>query len=110
MIFKGLLILSFVFCSSFAKAELNGREKFSIIMYSTVGGAILGLSTLSFYGKPSDHVGNIYTGAALGLIGGASYVGYKTLQPSQDSPKPNYEFGLVPIDKNQWTAVYAFYF
>lgn len=110
MISRILVSIVFVFISLTARAELSGREKFSIIMYSTIGGAILGLSTLSFYGKPSDHVSNIYTGAALGLIGGATYVGYKTFGTEEERPRTTYEFGLLPTDKDQWTAVYAYYF
>lgn len=39
-----------------------------------VGGAVLGLSTLSFYGEPQEHMSNITAGLALGLIGGTIYV------------------------------------
>lgn len=39
-----------------------------------LGGAILGLSTLSFYDKPSKHVSNIWMGAAVGIIAGVILV------------------------------------
>lgn len=43
-----------------------------------VGGAVLGLSTLSFVDKPSKHVSNIWTGAALGIIAGVLVVAYNS--------------------------------
>jgi hypothetical protein len=43
-----------------------------------VGGAIIGLSTLSFYEQPSDHVANIWTGAAIGVIAGVIWVAYSS--------------------------------
>lgn len=101
----------FVCCTflsfSKAQAELGGREKISIVMYSTIGGAILGLSTLSFYSKSAEHTGNIYTGAGLGLLGGLSYVGYKSFS-SGSSPQvsPSYDFGLLPTNNGQIAAYF----
>ena len=40
------------------------------IVFSGLAGAILGLSTLSFYGRPQDRLNNIGIGFALGIIGG----------------------------------------
>lgn len=58
-----------------------GRSEFSIarrgvatVMISGLGGAVLGISTLSFYGRPEEHVGNIYLGLGLGLIAGMTYL------------------------------------
>ena len=42
-----------------------------------LGGAILGLSTLSFYGRPQDYLANIAVGFAVGIIAGTVYVTYK---------------------------------
>jgi hypothetical protein len=50
------------------------RRNFAIVAFAGIGGAVLGLSTLSFYGTPQDHVANITTGFFLGLAGGAVYV------------------------------------
>ena len=41
------------------------------------GGAVIGLSTLSFAHRPGEHLGNILTGAALGVIAGAGWVAYQ---------------------------------
>lgn len=43
-------------------------------MFCGLGGAVLGLSTLSFYGQPEQHISNIYVGLAVGLLAGTSYV------------------------------------
>lgn len=60
------------------KAELTGtRKQLATIVFAGLAGAILGLSTLSFYGRPQDHLSNIAIGFALGVIGGATYTTYK---------------------------------
>lgn len=50
------------------------RRNFAIVAFAGIGGAVLGLSTLSFYGTPQDHVDNITTGFLFGLAGGMVYV------------------------------------
>src|SRR5690349_19210439 len=47
-----------------------------LVAAAGAGGAVLGLSTLSFYDKPSKHIGNIWTGAAIGIIAGVIFVAY----------------------------------
>ena len=49
-----------------------------------LGGAILGLSTLSFVEEPGDHLKNILVGAALGVMGGVAFVGYSTANKGRD--------------------------
>jgi hypothetical protein len=59
-------------------AELSGtRKQLATIVFSGLSGAILGLSTLSFYGRPQDHLSNIAVGFAFGVIGGAIFTTYK---------------------------------
>lgn len=53
------------------------RKQLATIIFSGLGGAILGLSTLSFYGRPQDKLSNIAIGFAVGVIVGTSYVTYK---------------------------------
>lgn len=48
-----------------------------VIAAAGVGGAVLGLSTLSFVEEPGDHFDNVLTGAAVGLILGVLYVAYR---------------------------------
>lgn len=73
--------------TSFAQAATgpNGfgpKKQLAVIIFSGLGGAFLGLSTLSFYGRPQDHLQNISTGFAIGIIGGVTYTFYQvTTQP-----------------------------
>lgn len=54
--------------------SLPVRQSFATIMFAGLGGAILGLSTLSFYGDPQEHIGNIWLGLGLGTLAGTTYV------------------------------------
>lgn len=60
---------------SFAATEAP-RKNFTTIVYAGLGGAILGLSTLSFHGRPQDHMDDIAIGFAVGIIAGALYTSY----------------------------------
>ena len=53
------------------------RRQIATIIFAGLGGAILGLSTLSFYGRPQDKLSNIAVGFAIGVIAGTAYVTYK---------------------------------
>lgn len=60
------------------KSGLSGpRKQLATIVFAGLGGAILGLSTLSFYGRPQDKLSNIAIGFAFGVIGGTALVTYK---------------------------------
>lgn len=50
------------------------RRNTAAVIFSSIGGAVLGLSTLSFYGRPQEHTDNITLGAAIGFIAGLTYV------------------------------------
>lgn len=63
----------------------NLRRNAATIIFCGLGGAVLGLSTLSFYGKPQEHMGNIYVGLGVGLIAGSGYVYYKALPRIEDN-------------------------
>lgn len=52
------------------------RRQLATIIYAGLGGAVLGLSTLSFYGRPQDKLANIAIGFAVGVIGGTAAVTY----------------------------------
>lgn len=53
------------------------RRQLATILFAGLGGAVLGLSTLSFYGRPQDKLANIAIGFAGGVIVGTAYVTYK---------------------------------
>jgi hypothetical protein len=94
--FKKLITLLFLLTQakvSFAQAtyqsQYDEQENMSVsladqtksdLMFITaagVGGAVLGLSTLSFASEPSKKTDNILTGAAVGIILGVIYVAYR---------------------------------
>lgn len=54
------------------------RRQLATIIFAGLGGAVLGLSTLSFYGRPQDRLSNIAIGFAIGVIAGTVYVTYNT--------------------------------
>lgn len=81
--------------SSFAQARNSQKSKTSVqsprkqittIIFTGLAGAVLGLSTLSFYGRPQERLSNIAVGGAVGLIIGA---GYSTFQAARQL-KPAY--------------------
>ena len=53
------------------------KNDMMVIIAAGVGGAILGLSTLSFVDEPGDHYDNVLTGGAIGLIAGVLYIAYR---------------------------------
>jgi hypothetical protein len=74
------------------RSELSGtRKQLATIVFAGLGGAILGLSTLSFYGRPQDHLSNIAIGFALGIIGGTIYTTYKVAS----KPYEAYDFATL---------------
>ena len=54
------------------------------VLGTTMGGAILGLSTLSFVEEPGDHLKNIVVGGAIGIIVGVGIVAYGQASKSKD--------------------------
>ncbi len=62
----------------------NTQQDIMLVGAAGLGGAILGLSTLSFYETPSKHVSNIWTGAAIGVIAGVLWVAYNSAQKGSE--------------------------
>lgn len=65
----------------------------STVVAVGVGGAILGLSTLSFVEEPTDHLKNIVVGGSIGIIIGVGIVAFKQANKSKGTfssiPKTN---------------------
>lgn len=57
------------------------------VMMTGAGGAVLGLSTLSFVDEPKDHLRNILVGGAIGIIVGVGVVAYNQANVSKDDFK-----------------------
>lgn len=58
--------------------QAGPRKQLSTIFLAGMAGAVLGLSTLSFYGRPQDKLGNIAIGFAIGAVVGTVYTTYDT--------------------------------
>ena len=79
------------------------RRQLATILFCGLGGALLGLSTLSFYGRPQDYLGNIGLGFAVGVIGGTIYVTYKSATTKDYSD----EAALQDNSKFLWAPMVA---
>lgn len=60
--------------TSTSSATTGIRRGVAIVMFAGLAGAVLGVSTLSFYGEPQEHIGNIWTGLTVGALVGGAYV------------------------------------
>ncbi len=83
--------ISFASTTTFAQAAIaekppagGPRRQLGTIIYAGLGGAVLGLSTLSFYGRPQDKLANIAIGFAVGVIGGTAAVTYSAATNPDD--------------------------
>jgi uncharacterized MnhB-related membrane protein len=65
---KLIILIICILIPSKSFAVIHPKDQAKIIFYSGIYGAVLGLSTLSFYDKPSSRTRNIAMGAALGLM------------------------------------------
>ena len=82
-----LLILVSAISLGFSPCALAQNESSSILQDSLsdltivagigLGGAVLGLSTLSFTEEPKDHMKNILVGGAIGIIAGVGIVAWQ---------------------------------
>lgn len=81
----------------------------SIVGATAVGGAVLGLSTLSFVEEPGDHLKNIVVGAAIGIIIGVGLVAYMAATKNKDKfednafyIQPNKDTQFATTSRMQW--------
>ena len=74
---------------------MGPRKQLATILFMGLGGAVLGLSTLSFYGRPQDKLSNIAIGFAFGVIVGTSIVTYKAATNPQDLYGENDPFRTI---------------
>lgn len=73
-------VLVTLFSGPTARADASIGDSAMTVAFSTLGGAVLGASTLPFYEDPGDHTKNIFYGAALGAVAGvliSAYAGVK---------------------------------
>lgn len=99
-----LIILTFsLFCGQTSSAQVQRTVKRSVatVLFSTLGGAILGLSTLPFYGEPQDHIDNITLGALIGGVVGVGYLSYEASQSFRQAPVYDYSEVEWQFEKNK---------
>ena len=72
----------------------------SIVLGTGTAGAILGLSTLSFVDKPSEHLKNIAVGGAIGIVIGVGVVVFSQATKSSIS-------SLTPHLSSEQYAMYS---
>lgn len=97
-----LLSTLVIFTSQVSGAQTSGRtvkRNIATVLFASLGGAVLGLSTLSFYGEPQEHTNNITLGALVGFVAGVGYVVYDSSRPV---PSGHEEFSQV-FDQDQKT-------
>lgn len=70
--------------SSNDKGGGGTKKQIGTIIFAGIAGAILGLSTLSFYGRPQEKLSNIAVGFAFGVIIGAAYTTFKAASSPRD--------------------------
>ncbi len=79
------LTLSFQSFASSAEDFVSSTQDDIILVLSCgLGGAVLGLSTLSFVDEPKDNTDNILVGASVGIIAGVIIAAYNAAGKSRD--------------------------
>ncbi len=93
-----LTICLVFFIPSKTYSAINPKDQAKVILYTGLYGAVLGLSTLSFYDKPSSRIRNVFMGAALGLI--ASVVISTVVATKKDKERTQVELRTKSTDPN----------
>ncbi|MFK8137449.1 MAG: hypothetical protein AB8E15_03725 [Bdellovibrionales bacterium] len=76
--------LTDLYAQNQVKSSTGTRRQMATIVFAGLSGAVLGLSTLSFYGRPQDKLANIAVGFALGIITGSIATTYSaTARPDE---------------------------
>ncbi|EQC45582.1 hypothetical protein [Bacteriovorax sp. Seq25_V] len=91
--------------STFADESLRD---ISIVAGLGAGGAVMGLSTLSFVEEPSDHLKNIVVGAAIGIIIGVGVVAYSQASKSKEYIEGAQIKDFSTKDRVKWHAANSF--
>ncbi len=93
--------------SSFAQENSSfadqGLQDAMVIGGTALGGAILGLSTLSFVEEPSEHLKNVMVGGAVGIIVGVGLVAYMQANKSETIYKQT-QNDVLEFNTNQRVA------
>ncbi len=105
-----VLLTMLVFNTSIAQegGDASGNEllqktvwDLSVVSLCGLGGALLGLSTLSFVDHPSDHYRRILVGGALGVIIGVGIVAFSQAKNSQQLYQDQEEARMLRFQEDQ---------
>lgn len=89
------VILTPAFAQDAEDIVKNTQNDIMLVAGAGAAGAILGLSTLSFVDKPSKHISNVWTGAALGVIAGVVFVAYNSAQKGSEDLMSSKDFNSM---------------
>jgi hypothetical protein len=95
-----ILLVSSAFAQDTPDFVKNTQQDILLVGAAGAGGAVLGLSTLSFYDTPSKHISNIWTGAAIGIIAGVIIVAYNSAQKGSEELISKKDFGTS--ERTKW--------
>lgn len=79
-----------------SSATAGPRRQLANIVFAGLAGAVLGLSTLSFYGRPQDRLANIPIGFAVGAICGTMFTTYKAVADPREFYGTEYKYDFRP--------------
>lgn len=82
-----------------SSASSGPRKQLATIVFAGLAGAVLGLSTLSFYGRPQDKLSNIAVGFAIGIIVGTAYTTYKQATRPYTATEFESQMQFAELDK-----------
>ncbi len=89
------------------------KSQVAKILLSSLGGAVLGISTLSFYDRPQDHLSNVAVGGVIGVVLGSVYVTKESLDSQAELPTFK-DGGSISIasqpSNNQYNVQWSFSF
>lgn len=102
-----LTILLLTWCQpTFAQNDIvqDSIKDITTVLVMGAGGAVLGLSTLSFTETPKDHLRNILVGGAIGVIAGVGYVAFKQATVGSNVIK---ESAMLRLEEDKKFSTYA---
>lgn len=87
-----------------SEQSFGPRKQIATIIYCGLGGAVLGLSTLSFYGRPQDQMKNIYLGFGVGVIIGTIYMTYQAATNPSEFYSAEQQYNIIEYEEPVSTA------
>lgn len=105
---KRVIVISLIFSflvlrPAASNAAIDPKQQISIILFSGLGGAVLGLSTLSFYEQPQNHLRNIAIGGAVALIGSVIFTTVYAAKQSKAETEGTAKEDGTAIDSSKGT-------